>query len=190
MKKDLIRRVAIDVIAENGFHNATIEKIAKAGKIAVGTVYNYFEKKEDILNYIFQVEYEKRAKFLQKLSEGNLHTLEKIRILMDAHFSELSENPNLAKVLLKERSFVKQDKMNYIKRFTQMPSFVKDIIQDGVDKGLLRQCDPTILSIALFGCIEALMSQFIIENQYQSSAVLDNAVTEIANLLNQGLNTL
>ena len=42
-----------------GFHTATTDKIAAAAGVAVGTIYNYFKNKEDILNHIFQVEYEK-----------------------------------------------------------------------------------------------------------------------------------
>jgi AcrR family transcriptional regulator len=40
---------AVKVFAEKGYHRATIPDIAKEAKIAVGTIYNYFGKKEDLL---------------------------------------------------------------------------------------------------------------------------------------------
>src|SRR6187399_3060713 len=40
---------SVKVFAEKGFHRATIPDIAKEAKIAVGTIYNYFSKKEDLL---------------------------------------------------------------------------------------------------------------------------------------------
>lgn len=187
-KKVLIREAAIDIIAENGFDDATIEKIAKKAEVAVGTVYNYFNKKEDILNYIFQVEYEKRVKFLDNLKNQDIHPLEKIKKIMSMHFKQLRENPNLAKVILKERSFIKQNKMEYIRKFEKLPNFIKKIIQDGISKGVIRECNPEILSITLFGSVEALMTQFIIKSDgYKSPDVFEMAVDEIGNLLKRGL---
>lgn len=188
MKKELIRKAAIDVIAENGFADATIEKIATRAKVAVGTVYNYFNKKEDILNYIFQVEYKKRIEFLNELETQNIHPLEKIREIMTMHFKQLQGDPNLAKVILKERSFIKQNKIEYIRKFEELPNFIKKMIQDGINRGIIRECDPEILSIALFGTVEALMTQYIIKsNGYKFPDLFERAVNEIWNLLKRGL---
>ncbi|MCG1012243.1 TetR/AcrR family transcriptional regulator [Tepidanaerobacter sp. GT38] len=188
IKKELLRQAAIDVIAENGFHDATIEKIAAKAKVAVGTVYNYFENKESILDYIFQVEYEKRVEFLSELSKENKDPLDKIREIMAFHFSELKQNPNLAKVILKERSFNKQDKMSNIRNFEQLPIYISKIIQDGIDKSLIRKCNAEILSVVLFGSIEAILTKFIIENeQSDKSDSLDIAADEIWKLLKFGL---
>lgn len=187
-KKEIIREAAIDVIAENGFDDATIEKIAKRAKVAVGTVYNYFNKKEDILDYIFQVEYEKRVKFLEQLKTEDIHPLKKIRDIMTMHFAQLRGNPNLAKVILKERSFIKQNKIEYIRKFEELPNFIKNIIENGINKGLIRKCDSDIISIALFGSVEALMTQFIIKsNGYKSLNLFERAADEIWNLLRWGL---
>src|SRR5213595_1997968 len=40
---------ATKIFAKKGFHRATIPDIAKEAGIAVGTIYNYFGKKEDLL---------------------------------------------------------------------------------------------------------------------------------------------
>lgn len=188
IKKELIREAAIEVIAENGFHDATIEKIATKAKVAVGTVYNYFQNKEGILDYIFQVECEKRISFLEKLTLEDINPLDKIRKIMAFHFSELKQNPNMAKVILKERSFNKQDKMSNIRQYEKLPDYIRQIIQDGINKSLIRKCNAQILSVALFGSIEALMTQFIIENEQNGiSDIFDLAADEIWELLKMGL---
>ena len=151
-------------------------------------MYNYFENKESILDYIFQVEYEKRVEFLSELSKENKDPLDKIREIMAFHFSELKQNPNLAKVILKERSFNKQDKMSNIRNFEQLPIYISKIIQDGIDKSLIRKCNAEILSVVLFGSIEAILTKFIIENeQSDKSDSLDIAADEIWKLLKFGL---
>lgn len=64
IKKELIRKSAIKIIARDGFYNANVKSIAEEAGIAVGTVYLYFKNKEDILDYIFCIENQKRADFI------------------------------------------------------------------------------------------------------------------------------
>lgn len=47
--RDAILRAAEDELAEHGFHAARISDIAKRAGVGVGTVYNHFAQKEDIV---------------------------------------------------------------------------------------------------------------------------------------------
>src|SRR6267378_8551140 len=53
-KRDAILRAAIDVFAERGYFNAQVADVARAARIAAGTVYLYFESKDDLLVSIFE----------------------------------------------------------------------------------------------------------------------------------------
>lgn len=55
---------AVVVIAENGFHQAQVSKIAKEAGVADGTIYLYFKNKEDILISVFR---EKMAIFVNNV---------------------------------------------------------------------------------------------------------------------------
>ncbi len=57
---------AVIVIAENGYHQAQVSKIAKEAGVADGTIYLYFKNKEDILISVFR---EKMAIFVNKCQE-------------------------------------------------------------------------------------------------------------------------
>lgn len=56
--KALFRQAILDaaekVFAEKGFHIARIQDVAKHARIAVGTVYNHFEQKEDLLRALLE----------------------------------------------------------------------------------------------------------------------------------------
>jgi AcrR family transcriptional regulator len=47
-----ILEAAAKVFAEKGFRHATIRDVAQAADVADGTIYNYFENKEALLNAI------------------------------------------------------------------------------------------------------------------------------------------
>src|SRR5579872_3681161 len=55
----LFRNAILDaaeaVFAERGFHGARIQDIAQRARIAVGTVYNHFEQKDDVLAALLEL---------------------------------------------------------------------------------------------------------------------------------------
>ncbi|RTR27381.1 TetR/AcrR family transcriptional regulator [Robertmurraya yapensis] len=101
MKKDRpkymqIIDAAVIVIAENGYHQAQVSKIAKQAGVADGTIYLYFKNKEDILISLFQ---EKMGNFVEKIEEkiaGKQVAAEKLLKMVETHFKILSEDPQLA----------------------------------------------------------------------------------------------
>src|SRR5580658_6096915 len=54
----LFRNAILDaaeaVFAERGFHGARIQDIAERARIAVGTVYNHFSQKDDVLSALLE----------------------------------------------------------------------------------------------------------------------------------------
>src|SRR6185369_3740168 len=63
-KRERILRAAVDVFAQNGYFNAKVSEIAKAAGVADGTIYLYFDGKEDLLITIFR---EHTRSYLQSL---------------------------------------------------------------------------------------------------------------------------
>src|SRR5215213_8542367 len=53
-KRERILRASVDVFAEHGYFNAKVAQIAKAAGVADGTIYLYFQGKEDLLITIFR----------------------------------------------------------------------------------------------------------------------------------------
>jgi len=53
-RKTLIEEAALEVFAEDGYHAASISKIAKNAGVAKGTIYTYFESKEQLLKELIR----------------------------------------------------------------------------------------------------------------------------------------
>jgi AcrR family transcriptional regulator len=68
----LFRNAILDaaeaVFAERGFHGARIQDIAERARIAVGTVYNHFTQKDDVLHALLE---ERMAGLLAAVSAGD-----------------------------------------------------------------------------------------------------------------------
>lgn len=121
----------------------------------MGTIYNYFDRKEDILRYIFQVERDKRAAFFQRLRSRGTHPLGRIEAILQFHFAELEEEPDLVKVILREGRLAHA---HHLGRPAQggLREFLQETLEEGVAQGHLRPCNAEAVATIIFGAIEAI----------------------------------
>ena len=70
--KNRIRDAAVEVISREGFFNTRMQEIADQAALAVGTIYNYFSSKDEVLSYIFKNEMQRRMEYMSELKKENL----------------------------------------------------------------------------------------------------------------------
>jgi AcrR family transcriptional regulator len=52
-KRSDVMQAALEIIAENGFHNALTSLIAEKAGVGMGTIYRYFKSKDDLIHAIY-----------------------------------------------------------------------------------------------------------------------------------------
>jgi len=65
---------ALYLLKKNGFSNTSMTDIASRANLAVGTLYNYYASKDDLILAIFDHENEKFISKISKKIEKNLHS--------------------------------------------------------------------------------------------------------------------
>lgn len=119
-KREKILRTALGCFSKYGYHNTTIDEIAKKAGISKGLIYNYFESKEHLLNDILNKASEEIYQYFDPNSDGVLtkdefyYFIEKIFKTIELHidfwrlYTALVVQPEVYKNLNKiidERSF-------------------------------------------------------------------------------------
>ncbi|MCY0909894.1 MAG: TetR/AcrR family transcriptional regulator [Sulfobacillus thermotolerans] len=89
---------AIQVIAQAGYHNAQISRIAKAAGVADGTVYLYFKNKEDLLLSILQKAIGEVVDQMTTVLSTTTGASECLEQIVRIYFVNLSRDANLAMV--------------------------------------------------------------------------------------------
>ncbi len=187
-KDELIRQAAIRVFAREGFHRARMETIAHEAGVAVGTIYNYFESKRDVLLAVFEAEFEEQISFFEGLQESGLSVPEQIAQILQDHFSLLREKTELAQVLLQERfnpgEGFKEKLSNFHRKVVER---IEALIQEGIDQGWVRPCDPRIIAPALFAIVQSIGSWEMIHSGTVVGELFQTAPTELADFIWNGL---
>ena len=187
-KDELIRQAAIRVFAREGFHQARMETIAHEAGVAVGTIYNYFESKEEVLLSIFKAEFEERVHFYKELRESGLSIPEQIQRILQAHFSLLSERKELAQLLLRERfNLSKGFKSKVLDLYREMLQQIEVVIREGVEQGRVRPCNPRIIAPALLGVVQSISACGMLYPEEEIQGILQNASAELTELIWNGL---
>ncbi len=185
-KKELIRKAAIKVMAEMGFYNTKASRIADEAGIAVGTIYNYFNSKEDILEYIFAVELEKRMVYLEQVKNVEADFWEKLEIFLRKHFNEIKDNPDTGKILVSEKEFPRKSGSKAIGDYLYaIPDKLDYLLTDALKNGEVKECNPEITAAIIFGAIQGVVEKAI---KNDNLTLLDSAPEELLKLLKRGLN--
>lgn len=96
-RKAKIREAALELFANEGFHGASISKIAQKANISKGLLYNYFESKEDVFRDILDEGIQKMLGGLDRNKDGVLEPDEMEQYIHEI-FDILKDNPDFWKL--------------------------------------------------------------------------------------------
>lgn len=155
-----ILEAALGAFARFGFHRTRISDIAGEAGVADGTVYIYFEKKEDILISLFQEMMSEFVEGLRRRLEECRNCNEKLAALINYHLKTLGSRPEQARVTQIElrqidqtiNEGISQPLLNYFK-------VIEEVIAEGQKEGLYRS-DLNIRTArkVIFGAIDEVVT--------------------------------
>ncbi|MGK0267872.1 MAG: TetR/AcrR family acrAB operon transcriptional repressor [Paraglaciecola sp.] len=141
--KDKKRRdIAIactELLLEKGIKNLTITEIAKTAGIGKGTVYDYFNNKEEIVFEIIRNFIERHHRYLLSQSDKRTSTKQKIFYLFDFFLSEFKSYEKHLDVYREYLSVTLSSKFSPMIEFNKECSgFIKNILEDIIEEGIKK----------------------------------------------------
>lgn len=160
---------AVIAIAENGYHQAQVSKIAKQAGVADGTIYLYFKNKEDILISVFQEKMGIFAENLQAIIKSGETASDKLCKMIENHFQVLSSDRHLATVTqLELRQSNKEIRLKINSILKEYLILLDQILIEGMLNGEFNQTmDVRIARQMVFGTIDEITTTWVMnENRY------------------------
>lgn len=159
---------AVIAIAENGYHQAQVSKIAKQAGVADGTIYLYFKNKEDILISVFQEKMGIFVENLQVIIKGGETSSDKLYQMIENHFRVLSSDRHLATVTqLELRQSNKEIRLKINNILKEYLILLDQILIEGMLSGEFNQAmDVRIARQMVFGTIDEITTTWVM-NEYR-----------------------
>jgi TetR/AcrR family fatty acid metabolism transcriptional regulator len=185
-KRERILRAAVDVFARNGYFNAKVSEIAKAAGVADGTIYLYFDGKEDLLVTIFREHTRNYLVSLELQLKDISRPEERIRVAIRHHLETLGRDRALAVVSQVEL----RHSLKFMNLFSQMEvadylGMIRKIVEHGQAEGVFRRnLHPALVAKSVFGILDEMVTSWILSEK--EHALADQA-DQIADLILTGL---
>ncbi|HYC87616.1 MAG TPA: TetR/AcrR family transcriptional regulator [Thermoanaerobaculia bacterium] len=183
-KRQRILRAAVDVFAEHGYFNAKVAQIAKAAGVADGTIYLYFQGKEDLLITIFREHTRSYLEALELRMADVEPAEDRLRTAVRHHLETLGRDRALAVVSQVEL----RHSLKFLSLFSQQEvadylNVIRKIVEHGQESGAFRRnVHPQLAAKAIFGVLDEMVTSWMLsEKDYdlpaQSEQVADLILT-------------
>jgi AcrR family transcriptional regulator len=139
-----------------GFENSTMDDVAEAAELSKGTLYLYFESKEELFSEIAKRGQQLLEEYFIKAIQNKENGLKKVRAIGQAFIKFFREHSEYHEAMLYGHSKKEAGELTIDERIDQKEKenknvFVNSIIE-GINDGSIRQdIDPVIVSFLLWG---------------------------------------
>ena len=166
-KSDLIMEAALRIFAEKNFKEVPISEIAEEAGVAVGTVYEHFKNKEDLL---FSLPLKSADIFDEQLQlhlEGLHSPIEKIRKYIWFYLYFSKHNPVFTELLLFElrnsKNFFNTRKQ---RGMLKSMAVILNLIEEGQAQGEIRNdVSPFMLRHMIIGTLEHVSTYWLLKER-------------------------
>ena len=160
---------ATKVFAKKGFYQSKISEIAKEAKVADGTIYIYFENKDDILISLFEEQMKAVINNMEVQISGIDDPAKRLERFASTHLDLIEKNHDMAEIIQVELrqsgKFMKEYKNE---KFIQYLDIIEDIISEGQEKGIFRKdVIPKVAKRAFFGALDEVSRFWVLSSRRQ-----------------------
>lgn len=156
-----IIKAATKIFAKKGFFKSKVSDIAREAGVADGTIYIYFENKDDILISLFEEQMKGVLDNMVEQISKHDDPAKKLEDFALTHLQLIEDNKSMAEIIqveLRQSSkFMKEYKNE---KFAHYLDLIGDIIREGQANGVFKkEVIPGVAKRAFFGALDE-MSRF------------------------------
>ncbi|MHC4660946.1 MAG: TetR/AcrR family transcriptional regulator [Planctomycetota bacterium] len=186
MKKDVYEAVR-KVFEKHSLDKLTMDRVAEAAGISKGTLYNYFENKDDLVCHVVGKAFEPLLEKLDALVASGLTPGEKLREFARGGMSFCEDNKQLFRMLLSpDASLSAKLHSEGAERRMKVVKHLRKVLEQGIAEGCFRKVDPERTAAMILGSVAGFN---IMSIQSGKSFPLEDSVNEYIGIIINGIGT-
>ncbi|MCC9137395.1 TetR/AcrR family transcriptional regulator [Pontibacter silvestris] len=147
-KKKAIFESTLELVKDNGFHGTPMSMVAKNAGVAAGTIYHYFESKENLLCELFSYIRKQMIEAVQQGDDESIPYKDRFfGVCMNLYWFYIN-NPNVLKFF---EQFVNSPYNEKGSMSDDFNSLLFNFYQKGIKSGQIRNVTPEIASVLAHG---------------------------------------
>ena len=162
-KPKRILQAAVEVIAEKGLHDTTIDEIAQRAGVAKGTVYLYFKNKDSLLASLMQVGLETFESAVKRRVATHSEPVEQLKALIEEHVTQMHNHLKFGKIIWSQTSHTTlptELRDIFRERARSYVDLLSAILKRGQECGCMHVLDTRMTARAIIGSMNQAVFDF------------------------------
>lgn len=156
-KRTEILEAAVKLFSERGFEKTTVDEIATKANVGKGTIYLYFQNKEDIFLGVLEEGMAKLLDIFEKIIQSGNFT-QQLYDMIYSQFKFIEDNQEFYKIHLKEQVNLElkicDDADNSLAQLhRRLYELITNFIRKGIEEGYIRPGPPESYVAAIAGIV-------------------------------------
>jgi AcrR family transcriptional regulator len=184
MQRAEIIQAAAQIFRQKGYHGTSMQDIADAVTLKKASLYHHVSGKQDILVSILDQALDLLIEDLDRVLAQELPADLKVRQAMRVYIERLTQDPDLAAVLLMEhRSLEDELRDDHVVRRDRFEKLWRKMIAQGEREGVFRKMDRSLAAFALLGVLNWMITWYRPNGRLRAEEIAD----QFADLVLDGL---
>ena len=152
MMKDTIFEATDAVLEQHGVGGITMERVATTAGLAKGSLYNYFQDKDDLLQFFYARLVEPFFGAIEQIVNADLPAPEKLKRILGTALEHVVKHKSLVRLLAgsnQESQIRKSNRPRLLRMLTA-------VFEQGIAEGTFPPYNPAHLARMLNGCLSGL----------------------------------
>ena len=165
-RKQAFKDAALKVFSSKGYHNATMSEIAMEAGFGKGTLYWYWNSKEELYFSLVEESHNEFVGLIEQAADMGGNALEKLNWLgketVEQHYRHRDYTKLSWKMRAEELEAFSPEYVEKMRRNSdQHKRELEKIVARGIEEGLLPSVDPYYLACMLLGLMEGMEIQWL-----------------------------
>ena len=172
--KEKILYSAFQLFSKNNYHAVSMTEIANGADISKGTLYWYFDSKEELFREIAVNGMDYFYNLFKEIAEENNSSEKKIRELIKCVLETLVEHLNMLDVFRNNIELISRDFKDTIEAKHQKNiEIVTKIIEQGITEGLIKSGNPADISTMILSVLFTPQTKELLDNAEKVERKID-----------------
>jgi AcrR family transcriptional regulator len=183
-RKDEIIKAASNLFSQKSYHDVTMDQIAGEVGVAKGTIYLYFESKENLYLGILEHTFETIESILEKEIAKEDPAPQKLKKILRLIFQFYFQNMDVLRILTRDETRLIREHFEFTEHWRHRRiKLYRKVLEKGIKEGSFRSANTELMALIIFGLVGSVM--FF----YPTDKTAGEIAEEVFSMISEGIMT-
>jgi len=160
LKREALLRAAVSAFSRQGFHQTSLDEIARKLGVTKAALYYYFPNKNALLAACFDRAMSVANESLAQARNEGGNSREKLQLFLRHYLEAVTDEFGVSVLLTEEHSLDEQDRKKLFEERDKLEGHIRNLVREGIKDGSIVECDPKLAVFLLLGAVNWIPKWF------------------------------